>query len=80
MESTCAVVDEDGVCVCQTLNPDGSCARPIVGYIGGQAIYGLGAEEEKASVAPWIAGGLLLALAVGAFALDKKGPARLRSS
>jgi len=80
VESSCAVVDEDGVCVCKTLNPDGTCARPIVGWVGGRAVYGLGADEEKASAAPWLAGGVLLMLAVGAYALDKKGPPALRSS
>jgi hypothetical protein len=80
VDSSCAVVDDSGVCVCKALNPDGSCARPIIGWVGGRPVYGLGADEEKASVAPWIAGGILLALAVGAYALDKKGPAPLRSS
>jgi hypothetical protein len=43
-------------------------------------VYGIGDDAAKASAAPWIAGGLLIALAVGAFALEKKGPAPFRSS
>jgi len=79
VEPGCAVVDTNGVCVCQTLNPDGTCQRPLVGFIGGQAVYGLGQEEDRASAATWVAGGVLLILAVGAYALDKKGPSPLRS-
>jgi hypothetical protein len=78
---TCAVYDTAGNCICAFLNPDGTCARPVVGFIGGRAVYGLGQEEEKGSSATtWIVGGLLVALAVGAFALEKKGPRPLRGS
>src|SRR4029077_20086637 len=68
-----AVRDVNGNCICEALNPDGSCARPVVGWIGGRPVFGLGADEAS-SATPWIAGGILVALAVGAFALDKKGP------
>lgn len=78
VESTCAIRDESGECVCAVLNPDGSCQRPLVGYIGGRPIYGLGAEEPTSNAPAWIAGGLLVALAFGAFALEKKGPAPFR--
>jgi len=76
VERTCAVVDTEGVCICQTLNPDGTCARPLVGWVGGRPIYGIGEETLSASsgATSWIAGGLLVGLAIGVYALDKKGP------
>lgn len=75
---TCAVYDVNGVCVCAELAADGTCLRPLVGFIRGAPVYGLGADDGESSATPWIAGGLLLALAVGAYALDKKGPKSLR--
>ena len=80
VEPACAIVDENGVCVCAVLNPDGTCQRPLVGFVGGRAVYGLGEEPVEASMAPWVAGGVLLMLAVTAYAVDKKGPPALRSS
>ncbi len=79
MESTCAIRDEYGNCVCAVLNPDGSCQRPLIGYIGGQPIFGLGADESTGNATPWVVGGLLLALAAGAYVLEKKGPEPFRS-
>lgn len=46
------------------------------------AVHGLGAADDTDSggsgATPWVAGGILVALAVGAFALEKKGPEPFR--
>jgi hypothetical protein len=82
VSETCALTDANGICICQFLNPDGTCARPIVGWQGGRPVYGIGVDEASttsSSATTWIVGGLLLAAAIGVFALEKKGPALFRS-
>jgi hypothetical protein len=54
-----------------------------VGWQGGRPVYGIGVDEASAtssSATTWIVGGLLLAAAIGIFALEKKGPALFRGS
>lgn len=35
-------------------------------------------QQDTSNAAPWIAGSILIALAVGAYALEKKGPEPFR--
>ncbi len=35
-------------------------------------------ETEQSNATAWVAGGLLVALAIGVYALEKKGPAPVR--
>lgn len=76
-EPVCAVYDENGECVCLALAADGTCVRPA---LSGK-LLGLGDDTAStAGMTPWLVGGVLIALAAGAYALEKKGPAPFRRS
>jgi hypothetical protein len=62
----CDVVDTSGNCVCQFLDRNGEC----VAGLGDDTTASMGSSTT------WIAGGILVALAVTVYALDKRVPRR----
>jgi len=74
VEPTCEVMDQNGRCAIFDAN------GRIIGFQG----LGDDAAPVEASAGgnttTWVAGGLLVALAVAAFAIEKKGPDMFRAS
>lgn len=71
----CPVIDMDGNCVCQLIDNSGRC---VAGLGADAPPPVLEASAQDTSATTWIAGGLIMLLAFGALALEKKGPAPFR--
>jgi hypothetical protein len=59
------------------LRPEGAPAPGLADWIAAEALQPPEAPKGPSSV-PWIAGGLVVLLAVGVYAIETKGPEPLR--
>jgi hypothetical protein len=78
VEPDCPVIDTEGNCVCQLIDNSGRCIAGL-GDDAATPAPQLEASAVGASSTTWITGGLIILLAFGVMALDKKGPAPIRS-
>jgi hypothetical protein len=75
-QGPCAVFDRDGVtCLCRGVDPGGNCLNGL-----GDDVPAAPAEASMGSSTSWIAGGLILGLAVVMFAIDTKDPLGLKKA
>lgn len=76
VEPDCAVVDQNGDCVCQLVDSSGVCMAGLGdnGASDAPAATSSAAGMSMGSSTSWITGGIILGLAVAVFWFDTKDP------
>lgn len=74
VEPDCAVVDQNGDCVCQLVDRNGICMAGLGDNGSSADVPSSDASMSTGSSTSWITGGIILGLAIAVFWFDTKDP------